>query len=122
MKTVKPRRKKKLKKRLVLNLRKERLKKKRLRRAITALDYLNSGEEPMPTVNKNSPVETLTTAYPIGLYWSNEEDSHLFELSAFAIEAHAVLDWAQSMAIAQATQRLLINSYRNLGRALPEVG
>lgn len=122
MKTVKPRRKRKLKKKLVLKLRKERLKKKRLRRAVTALDYLNSQDENMATVNKNSPVETLVTAYPIGIYWSNEDDVHLFELSAFSIEAHAVAGWIQSVEIAQATQRLLINSYRALGRTLPEVG
>lgn len=49
-------------------------------------------------------------------------DYQMFELSAFSIEAHAVLDWSQSMATAQAAQRLLINSYRALGRTLPEVG
>ncbi|HEY9658780.1 MAG TPA: hypothetical protein V6C65_10040 [Allocoleopsis sp.] len=73
------------------------------------------------TIAPTSPVDQLQEAYPIALYWDNEADCYQIELSAFAIEVQGTTDWVESAALAKLIHRLLITSYRILGRALPEL-
>lgn len=73
------------------------------------------------SIAPTSSVDQLQEAYPIALYWDNEADCYQIELSAFAIEVQGTTDWAESAALAKLIHRLLITSYRILGRALPEL-
>jgi predicted RNase H-like HicB family nuclease len=117
---MKTKRKKQKRKKKLLNLRTKR--KTRLISAVTITDYLSTGSPTVPLINTNSAAETLRQAYPIAVYWDNDEDSFMVELSAFNVEFHASNNWSTAVAAASEVQEALINLYRQLGRTLPDVG
>ena len=75
-----------------------------------------------PQVTLDSPVETLAEAYPVSIYWDNDENAFLVELPSFNNTQLHALTWAQAAAAARIAHMLLINVYRANSYTLPEVG
>ena len=89
--------------------------KKRLRR-------LNLSQIPQTmTISTSSPSNVLATAYPISIYWDNELDAFIAELSDFNNAQVHASTWQAAAAAAQTAQQLLIEAYRLYGYTLPEV-
>lgn len=79
---------------------------------------------PMPEslITKDSSTETLSTAYPIAIYWDGDENAYVCELTAFnSVRLHAT-SWESAAAAAKVAHSLLITVYRANGYVLPEVG
>lgn len=75
-----------------------------------------------PQITKDSPVDILASAYAISIYWDNDENAYIAELSDFnSTQIHAST-WEGAAAAAHIALSLLITGYRASGYTLPEVG
>lgn len=75
-----------------------------------------------PQVTTSSTVEILSKAYPVSIYWDNDENQFIAELSSFNNTQLHAATWEQAAAAAQIAHTLLITVYRANSYTLPEVG
>lgn len=75
-----------------------------------------------PQVTINDSVEILSNAYPIAVYWDNDENCFISELSAFNSARLHAASWDEAVNAAKVAHTLLITVYRANGYTLPEVG
>jgi predicted RNase H-like HicB family nuclease len=76
----------------------------------------------MPQALTSDSVEILSSAYPIAIYWDNDENCFICELSAFNSARLHAATWDDAAIAAKTAHTLLINVYRANGYTLPEVG
>ncbi len=75
-----------------------------------------------PQLSTDSPLSDLVDAYPVAIYWDNDENSFIAELSAFNSARLHADTWTEAANAAKTAHSLLITLYRANGYALPEVG
>lgn len=75
-----------------------------------------------PQLSTDSPLSDLVDAYPIAIYWDNDENAFIAELSSFNSARLHAASWIQAANAAKTAHTLLITLYRANGYTLPEVG
>lgn len=75
----------------------------------------------IPPVTNQSPTNLLLEAYPISIYWDNDEDCFVAELNVFNDAQLHGSTWGEVAAAAKIAHRILIEVYRQFGYPLPEV-
>ena len=83
---------------------------------------LNLAKNPtIMNITNASPVDVLSLAYAVAVYWDNDLDCFVAELAYFnGVQIHAP-SWDAAATAAKITHQLLITAYRNYGYELPEV-
>lgn len=75
----------------------------------------------LPPVTNTAAPGILMEAYPISLYYENDDDCFVAELNAFNDAQVHGSTWAQAAAAAKIAHRLLVEAYRAAGYTLPTV-